>query len=137
MNTMRKGFTLIEILVSVLILSGAIFYVLQVHTQNHEQIVYISERNKKTLEDSLFLTTDTLQYHKEEKSAYDLLTNHFRVDNFESRQILKKTKRNIFIPEEIKIVPQEEMQGPAATVNEIKLKGEYSSSYFRFKIQSF
>ena len=137
MNRLRKGFTLIEILVSVLILSGAIVYVLQVHSQNHEQIVYISERNKKTLEDSLFLVDNIIRYHKDEKNAYDVLADYFRVDKFESRQILKTTKRHIFIPEEIKIVPQEEMQGPAATVNEIKLKGDYSSSYFRFKIQSF
>ncbi len=137
MKTMRRGFTLIEILVSVLILSGAIVYVLKVHEQNHEQIVYISERNKKTLEDSLFLADKTKQYHKDTKSAYDLVSEYFRVDKFESRELLKKSERSIFIPEEIQIVPQEEMQGPAATVNEFKLKGEYSSTYFRFKINTF
>jgi prepilin-type N-terminal cleavage/methylation domain-containing protein len=137
LRTFRPAFTLIEILVSVLILSGTIVYVLQVHSQNHEQIVYISERNKHAMEDSLFLTPDVLRYHKSEKSAYDLLQDRMHVEKFESRKILKALKRHIFIPETITIAPEEEMEGPAAVIDEIKLKGTYSSSYFRFKINTF
>jgi prepilin-type N-terminal cleavage/methylation domain-containing protein len=136
LKTLRQAFTLIEILVSVMILSGAIVYVLKVHSQNHEQITYIVERNKHALEDSLFLTDKVFRYHKSEKSAYDLLQDDTKVDKFESRKILKEMKREIFIPEPINLFPEEEGQGPAATFREIKIKGLYSSSYFRFEIQS-
>jgi prepilin-type N-terminal cleavage/methylation domain-containing protein len=136
LKTLRPAFTLIEILVSVMILSGAIVYVLKVHSQNHEQIAYIVERNKHALEDSLFLTDKILRYHKSEKSAYDLLQDELKVDKFESRKILKEMKREIYIPQPINLLPDEETEGPAAIIREIKIKGVYSSSYFRFELQS-
>ncbi len=138
MKSVRPAFTLIEILVSVLILSGAIVYVLKVHSQNHEQIVYVTERNRHALEDSLFLGKEVLRYHKSEKNAYDLLQNSgLKVDKFESRKILKALKRQITIPEPITLLPDEEAQGPAATVDQILIKDTYSSRYYRFKIQTF
>ena len=91
MKPLRPAFTIIEILVSVLILSVSIMYILQIHSSNHEQIVYISERNKHALEDSLYLGSDVLKYHKESKSAYDLIEKEFKVKEFKSREILKKT----------------------------------------------
>jgi len=138
LNTLRPAFTLIEILVSVLILSTSIIYVLQIHSQNHEQAIYISKRNKHALEDSLFLDRNIISYHKEKKSAYDLLQNKLKVDTFRSRKILKELKRDIFIPEKTNLAPYEEMEsGPTAIISEIKLKGDYASSYFHFQIESF
>jgi len=135
---LRPAFTLIEILISVLILSTSIVYILKIYGQNHEQIVYITQRNAHALEDSLFLGKDVLRYHKEEKSAYDLIEREIKVDNFESRKILKNIKRTIFIPEPITLSPEEEGdETPAAVINEIKLKGDYASTYFRFDLQSF
>lgn len=137
MRTFRPAFTIIEILVSVIILSISILYVLQIHTSNHEQIIYISERNKHSLEDSLYLTNNVLKYHKDSKSAYALLEKGIKVKEFESRKILKDTNRSIFIPEEIKIMPPPTVQGPTAIINEVKLKGEYSSIYWHIRLQSF
>ncbi len=138
LKTLRPAFTLIEILISVLILSTSIVYVLKIYGQNHEQIVYITQRNAHALEDSLFLSKDVLRYHKEEKSAYDLIEREMKIDDFESRKILKNIKRTIFIPEPITLAPEEEGDAsPAATINEIKLKGDYASTYFRFELQSF
>ena len=136
-KNMRKAFTIIEILVSVIIISFSIIYVLKIHTSNHEQIVYISERNKRALEDSLYLTTKILDHHKDKKSAYDLLERDIKIKELESRTLLKKTERDIYIPEEIQIFPPPDMPGPVATVNEVKIKGEHSSIYWHFKITSF
>ena len=133
---LRPAFTIIEILVSVIIISVSIVYVLKVHSQNHEQIVYITERNKLSLQDSLFLADDAVQYHKEKKDAYEVLRRYFRIDDFKSRDVLKKAQREYFIPEAINLTPEEDF-GPAATVQEIKLKGRYSSAYFRFSISTF
>ena len=137
MKVLRPAFTIIEILVSVIILSFAIIFVLKVHTDNQEQIVYISERNKLSLEDSLYLSPNILRHHKDSKSAYDLVERFFKIKEQESREILKKNERDIFIPEEITILPPPEVQGPKATVNEIMLKGQHSSIYHRFKLESF
>jgi len=136
-NPLRPAFTIIEILVSVLILSVSITYILQIHSENHEQIIYISERNKQVLEDSLYLSSEALKYHKEEKSAYDLIEREFKVKEFESREILKKTERMLLVPEEIIILPPPDIPGPTTIIQEITVKGEYSGNYWHFKIQGF
>lgn len=133
---LRPAFTIIEILVSVIIISLSIVYVLKIHSSNHEQIVYISERNKRSLEDSLYLTKNILRHHKDTKTAEDMLIQFFKIKEQESREILKKNERSIFIPEEIRIFPPPNIPGPTATVNEVKLKGEHSSIYWHFEITS-
>lgn len=133
---LRPAFTIIEILVSVIIISVSIVYVLKLHSQNSEQIVYITERNKLSLQDSLFLTDNALRYHKEKKDAYEMLRSYFKIDDFKSREILQNIQREYFIPEAIELTPKEGF-GPSATIQEIKLKDKYSSAYFRFKIKTF
>jgi len=134
---LRPAFTIIEILISVIIISYSIIYVLKIHSENHAQIVYISERNNRALEDSLYLSTRILKYHKDTKTAYDLVGKEVRIKELDSRELLKKNERDIFIPEDIEIVPPPETRGPTAVVNEVKLKGNHSSIYWHFKIKSF
>ena len=135
MKQLRPAFTIIEILVSVIILSLAIIPVLKVHTSNQEQIVYLTERNKRSLQDSLFLSNNILNYHQDNKTAYEILEKHFKVKEQESREILKKTSRDVFIPDEIRIIPLEEQGGPTAIVNEVMLKDKHSSIYHHFKLE--
>jgi len=140
MKHLRPAFTLIEILISVLILSTSIVYILKIYEQNHEQAIYISQRNTHALQDSLFLERSTLKYHKDKKSAYDLLSDKFTIETLQSRKILKGISRNIFIPETKRLTAEGEdgmSGGPTAEIDEIKLKGEFSSSYFHFKINAF
>ena len=137
MKPLRPAFTIIEILISVIILSLAIIPVLKVHTDNHEQIVYISERNKRALQDSLYLNSTILQQHQDTKTAYELLARSFKINELESREILKKNHREIYIPEEVRIIPLPEQGGPSAIVNEVMLKDKHSSSYYHFTLGAF
>lgn len=137
MKQLRPAFTIIEILVSVIILSLAIVPVLKVHTDNHEQIVYISERNKRALQDSLYLDPTILQQHKETKTAYDMLSRTFKINELKSREILKKNERDIYIPEAIRITPLPEEGGPTAIISEVMLKDKHSSNYYEFTLDGF
>jgi prepilin-type N-terminal cleavage/methylation domain-containing protein len=137
LKNLRPGFTIIEILISVIILSLAIIPVLKVHTDNHEQIIYITERNKRALQDSLYLDNNILQHHRDNKSAYEVLERFFKIKELESREILKKNSRDIFIPDEIRITPVEEQGGPSAVINEIMLKDKHSSNYYLFSLEAF
>lgn len=137
MKLLRPAFTIIEILISVIIISLAIIPVLKVHTDNHDQIVYISERNKRSLQDSLYLSNNTLNYHKDTKTAYDILRDFFKIEKLESREILKKTSRDIFIPEEIQIIAMPEEGGPTAIVDTIMLKDKHSSIYYHLRLEPF
>jgi len=134
---LRRAFTIIEILVSVLIISVSIIYVLKIHSSNREQIIYISERNKKALSDSLFLGKEILRHHKEEKSAYDLLEREIKIEESRDREVLKKESREIYLPEEVRIIPPRDIPGPSATINEVKIKGDHSSNYWRLEIINF
>ncbi|NOR55747.1 MAG: hypothetical protein GQ531_06015 [Sulfurovum sp.] len=131
---LRPAFTIIEILVSVIILSYSIVYVLKIHSSNHEQIVYISERNKHTLSDSLYLSKNVLKYHKNKKSAYELVENDIKLKELESRNILKEDERSVFIPQAIIVTPPAELGGPSFVIQEVKLKGEHSSIYWHFEL---
>ena len=137
MKQLRPAFTIIEILISVIIISLAIIPVLKIHTENHEQIVYISERNKRALQDSLYLSSNILQHHQDNKTAYEILERLFKIKEQESREILKKSSRDVFIPEEIKIISLEEQSGPTAIVSEVMLKDKHSSNYYHFKLEGF
>jgi len=137
LKQLRPAFTIIEILISVIIISLAIIPVLKIHTENHEQIVYISERNKRALQDSLYLSSNILQHHQDNKTAYEVLERLFKIKEQESREILKKSSRDVFIPEEIKIISLEEQSGPTAIVNEVMLKDKHSSNYYHFKLEGF
>ncbi len=137
MNKLRNlnpAFTLIEVLISVLIISGSIVYSLQIYSQNHEQIQYVSQRAKISFKDSLFITKDALSYNKDEKEAYDIVSRYFRVEDSKSREILKKISREYYIPEAIKLGG--DMEGvPTVTIEEIIVKDKYSSSYFHFNLE--
>ncbi len=91
------------------------------------------------MQDSLYLSPDILTYHKDNKTAYDILEKYFRIDELKSREILKANSRDIFIPEEITLMPpqNESTQGqsvPTAIVNEVMLKDKHSSIYYHFKL---
>jgi prepilin-type N-terminal cleavage/methylation domain-containing protein len=137
MKQMRPAFTLIEILISVMILSISIVAVFKIYNENQDRIIYVSERNKHALEDSLFLGTEVLRYHKEKRSAYDLLQQEIKPTKDKSREILKTLERDIYIPEPLKILSDPEKGGLTAQAEEIKLRGTFSSSYYHFKILSF
>ena len=137
MKQLRPAFTIIEILISVIIISLAIIPVLKIHTENHAQIVYISERNKRALQDSLYLSSNIFQHHQDSKTAYEILERSFKINELESRDILKKSSRDVFIPEEIKVTAVEEQGGPAVIVNEVMLKDKHSSYYYHFSLEGF
>lgn len=136
-NRLRTAFTLIEVLVSVAIISVAIVYVLQIYSENRKYIIYLSERNKVAFQDSLFLTDDALKHHKNEKSAYDLIERYVKVDELNSREILKEKTRSFFIPQEENVNFEDLEQAPQVSLEKIHIKGKYASTYYRFKMNSF
>ncbi len=134
MKLLRPAFTIIEIIISVIIISFAIIFILKIHSDNHEHIVYISERNKRSLEDSLFLDRTVLRYHQNKKSAYTILEKNFKITNSKSIEILKNKHREIYIPEGMKIIFPQEMPPLNTTANKVMLKGTHSSIYYYFQI---
>jgi len=145
---MKKAFTLVEILVSVMIVSFVVVSAMSLFQKNQEMATYIQKRASSELDNSLFVTPQALKYAKDEKNAYDILSDEFSIDEMESRDVLKKiTKKiNLTPTKTISLGTQlnsqdnaeENMQDtktPSMSfgVNEILLKGTYPARYFQFK----
>ena len=124
---MRKGFTIIEIIISVVIIAIVTLTLAKINKQNVNMVEYISSRNKNELSNTLFLTKEAIRYNKSKKDAYTLLSK-MGIKNSDVRMYLKKVTRNIYTKKEIPVV---KMVVPIK-LNAIMLKSEFSTRYYRF-----
>jgi len=125
---MRRAFTILEVLVSVTLISIVVLGIVKIESQNQQIAQYISGRVKSELANTLFLVPKIMRYDKEEKSAYTVL-ERLHGDKDITRKTLKETKRKIHISDPLKIaklpIPVE--------VRAIMLKSQYSARYYRIK----
>jgi len=125
---MRRAFTILEVLVSVTLISIVVLGIVKIESQNQQIAQYISGRVKSELANTLFLVPKIMRYDKEEKSAYTVL-ERLHGDKDTTRTTLKETKRKIHISDPIKIA---KLPIPAE-VRAIMLKSQYSARYYRIK----
>jgi prepilin-type N-terminal cleavage/methylation domain-containing protein len=132
-SNFKSAFTLIEIIVSVTIISIVVIGAMKLQDNNRDMALYIQERGNNELDNSLFLNSNIVKFDKSEKSAYEILSDEFKFSD-ETKAFLKEIKKNINITEdrEIPILKDGE---PLFTfyTNEILLKGKYPARYFTFK----
>jgi len=124
---MKKAFTIIEVIVSVIIISIVVMGLAKINRQNINMADYVASRNKNELSNTLFLTKEALKYNKSEKDAYTLLQK-MNISNLETRQYLKNLKRKIYIDRDIKL---QKMVVPL-DVTAIMLKSKFATKYYRF-----
>ncbi len=127
MKNLRSAFSLVEILISVMIISVVIVAIAKIDSQNISMAEYISNRSKAEFENTLFLTKEALKYNKDEKDAYTLLRG-FKISKIKSKNYLKSIKRKIYIE---RAIPIKESIVPIE-LNVIMLKSKYSARYHRF-----
>ena len=125
------AFTIIEVLVSVVLISIVALGAVKLQQESRGMALYLSSRSKSELSNTLFLGKEAMRYHKETKDAYSLLSNTFKISDTESREVLEQTTRSIFISDPIRLSDDT----LPILIDEIMLKGDYSSRYYRFKMQ--
>ena len=132
----KDGFTLIEVIMSVIIVSIVVMGAMQVQEQNSDMASYLLKRGNSELDNALFLTEKVQKYSKDKKNAYDMLIDEFSIKDFESRDILKKIEKKINTTEEQAIpIGGTENDSPIFTFysSEILLNGNYPARYYTFK----
>jgi prepilin-type N-terminal cleavage/methylation domain-containing protein len=132
----KNAFTLIEVIVSVIIVGVVVMGILQVQSQNTDMAQYLLKRANSELDNALFLTKKAQRYSNDKKSAYDLLIDEFSIKDFESRDVLKKLEKTINVTEAQPIpVGMDENEAPMFVfyTNEILLNGTYPARYYTFK----
>ncbi len=133
---MRRAFTLIEIIMSVIIVSIIVMGAMKLQDRNREMAIYIQQRGNSELDNSLFLTDKVYRYDKSEKDAYELVRDEFNIKDDISRELLKKITKKINITEDKDIpISIEEGSEPIFTfyTNEVLLKGKYPARYYNFR----
>jgi prepilin-type N-terminal cleavage/methylation domain-containing protein len=132
----NNAFTLIEVIVSVIIVGVVVMGILQVQSQNTDMAQYLLKRANSELDNGLFLTKKAQRYSNDKKSAYDIVIDEFSIKDFESRDVLKKLEKTINVTEAQPIpVGMDENEAPMFVfyTNEILLNGEYPARYYTFK----
>jgi len=135
-NNIKKAFTLIEVIMSVIIVSIVVMGALQLQEQNSDMASYLLKRGNAELDNALFLTNRVQRYDKSKKNAYEILVDDFQIKDDESRNILKKIEKKINITDAEPIpVGATEDSPPLFTFysNEITLNGKYPARYYTFK----
>ena len=133
---MKKAFTLIEVIMSVVIVSIVVMGALKLQGENSDMASYLMKRGNAELDNALFLTDRVLRYDKSKKNAYEVLVDEFQIKDDESRQLLKKIEKKINITNAEPIPVGATEDSPAIFTfysNEILLNGEYPSRYYTFK----
>jgi prepilin-type N-terminal cleavage/methylation domain-containing protein len=132
----KKGFTLIEVIMSVLIVSIVVMGAMKLQDKNRDMSLYILKRGNSELDNSLYMLDKTYRYNKSKKDAYEILRDDFKISDDDSRALLKKIIKNINITDDEKMpIYMEQSEEPLFTfyTNEILLKGEYPARYYNFK----
>ena len=135
-KSIKRAFTLIEVLVSVIIVFIVVVGAMQLSRQNKDMATYLLKRGSSEIDNSLFLTKKVQRYSNDKKSAYDLLVDEFSIKDFDSRDLLKKVEKKINITEALPIpVGGGEDDAPKFIFysNEILLNGDYPARYYTFK----
>ncbi|WP_456431083.1 prepilin-type N-terminal cleavage/methylation domain-containing protein [Nitratifractor sp.] len=121
----RPAFTLIEILVSVMLIAIVVTGILKIREQTLHAARFVTGRMQEELSNSLFLDKEALRYSGEHKDAYTIL-HRFGIKNDTTRRILKEIERDIRLSDPL---PIPDVPIPLF-FREISLKGAYSSRYF-------
>jgi len=123
---LKKGFTIIEIIVSVLIIAIVTLTLAKINRQNSVMVDYVTTRLQNELSNTLFLHPNVMKYDKSKKDAYTIL-HGMKIKSDKAKAYLKKLERKIFVDND---VPTQKMIVPIH-LNAIMLKSEFSTRYYR------
>ncbi len=78
------------------IISIVVIGAMKLQDRSRDMAIYIQERGKSELDNSLFLTADISRFDGLNRSAYDTLRDEFKLSD-ESRELLKSIEKSINI----------------------------------------
>jgi len=128
----RDAFTIIEVMVSVLLISVVILAIIQMQQDTKNMALYLSDRGKQELSNTLFLDKSVARYNKDEKDAYSIIeTQSFSINDDKVKSVLKDISRKINISEPVNLGDEELIP---INLNYIMLKAQYSARFIHFEL---
>jgi Tfp pilus assembly protein PilV len=128
----RSAFTIIEVMVSVLLISIVILAIIKMQQQTKDMALYLSDRGKHELSNTLFLDKSISKYDKTTKDAYSVLdSQNFHINDDDTKKILKNISRKINISDDMNMGDEELIH---TKLNTIMLKAQYSARFIHFEL---
>jgi len=97
-----KAFTLIEVLISVLIVSITAIALLDLQSSGIKLFNYNAQKEVDYKTASAIYSILDIKYHKTEKSLYDLIKTKYNISNFDIKKKLDSKKVSILVRKETK-----------------------------------
>lgn len=88
----KKAFTLIEVLVSVIILSTVAVMLFEISTNSKNSFSYLTKKGDFTTLHSLALMHSDQSLHNSEKNLYEFIRDDYNIKDDELRKYLKEKK---------------------------------------------
>ncbi len=88
----KKAFTLIEVLVSVIILSTVAVMLFEISTNSKNNFSYLTKKGDFTTLYSLALIHNNQTFHNKEKNLYEFIRDDYDIKDDELRKYLKEKK---------------------------------------------
>ncbi|GEM_PF-6606266 len=92
---MKSSFLLIEAIMGIVILSFSLVALLELNNTTISMLEFVSSKGSLYQDASLMSETITKDYNKKTKSAYDLLSLNYNIDNLDIKQILSQARYEI------------------------------------------
>jgi len=91
----KSSFLLIEAIMGIVILSFSLVALLELNNTTISMLEFVSSKGSLYQDASLMSETITKDYNKKTKSAYDLLSLNYNIDNLDIKQILSQARYEI------------------------------------------
>ena len=132
MKKARGAFTIIEVMVSVLLISIVILAIIKMQQESKNMALYLSDRGKHELSNTLFLDKSVVKYNKDKKDAYTIIKGQkFHIQDDDTKSVLKKISRTINISDPLMMGDEMPIN---IKLNYIMLKAQYSARFVHFEL---
>jgi hypothetical protein len=115
----------------VVLISIVVLGVVKIEQDSKRISLYLLDRGKVELSNTLFLGRDIKKYHKEEKDSYSIISSRFKISKLKDREVLREIKRKIFISDPVEL--SDDLL--PVVIDEIMLKDQYSSRFMHFEVR--
>ncbi len=130
---MRKAFTIIEIFVSVMIISVVILGIAKIENSNISMARYISYRSANEFENTLFLPlAKKADIKNKQIDAYTAISTISKLKNDTIKETLKNIDRNVTVSDPIDI--KEEELPIQIDLRTVMIKGNSPSRYYSISL---
>jgi prepilin-type N-terminal cleavage/methylation domain-containing protein len=89
---MSRGFTLIEVLVSIIILSVVVVGLFEISSNNKNNFMFLTNKNEFDRLSSLAFIHNDQKHHNSDKELYELIRADYTIDDDDLRKYLKEKK---------------------------------------------